>query len=142
MTDTEEEDQIAVNLGPVECDRLCQQFAEITSTDSVVAMMYLQRNLWNLEGAVETFYNQIMFGDDRPLEVRMKQQEKEKEQTAKGKGEACETNRIKILSWNTDGLDESEPKARASCASTTILKYIHFALKEPISITLLFQRRT
>lgn len=43
--------------GP-ECLQRCKQFAEITGTDSALAMFYLQDNNWNLEKSLDIYFKQ------------------------------------------------------------------------------------
>ena len=41
-----------------ECLNRCKQFAEFTSTDSALAMYFLQNNKWDLENALNMFFRQ------------------------------------------------------------------------------------
>jgi len=48
MSDSSEDDD--ADLPPAaECDRRCKEFAEITGTDTALAMFFLQDRQWSLE---------------------------------------------------------------------------------------------
>lgn len=55
MSDSEEESKLPSRE---ECELRCQQFAEITGTDSALAMFYLQDREWNLDRAVNAFFEE------------------------------------------------------------------------------------
>jgi len=48
MSDSSDDDD--ANLpSAAECDRRCKEFAEVTGTDSALAMFFLQDRQWSLE---------------------------------------------------------------------------------------------
>jgi hypothetical protein len=49
MSDGSDDDD-AANLPPAaECEARCQRFADVTGTDTALAMMFLQNVDWNLD---------------------------------------------------------------------------------------------
>lgn len=80
MTSSSDEDEIECPLNGAEALAACKEFANRTSTNTGLAMMFLQQNQWNIERAIENYL----------------QQSKKK------------SKRLKILSWNIDGLDEQQ----------------------------------
>jgi len=48
MSDSSDDED--ANLPPAaECDRRCKEFAEVTGTDTALAMLFLQDRQWSLE---------------------------------------------------------------------------------------------
>ena len=48
MSDTSDDDDANLPTA-AECDRRCKEFAEITGTDTALAMFFLQDRQWSLE---------------------------------------------------------------------------------------------
>ncbi|XP_064651882.1 tyrosyl-DNA phosphodiesterase 2-like [Lineus longissimus] len=47
------------NLDGAVCEQLCQEFAGITGTDSALAMYFLQNRKWNLQNALNMFFEEF-----------------------------------------------------------------------------------
>lgn len=123
MSDSEEESKLPSRE---ECELRCQQFAEITGTDSALAMFYLQDREWNLDRAVNAFFEE-QSGPVNSCGVSVNVMELTRsspasETTDTGKSELSqsstedevmeEPHRLRVLSWNIDGLDTNNIKNR------------------------------
>ncbi|CDW53716.1 5' tyrosyl DNA phosphodiesterase [Trichuris trichiura] len=88
------------------CFRLCNEFAELTKTDSACGHFYLQNCGWDLSVAVSYFLdkNKAQSVDDSPPADGPKQ--------------------FSLLSWNIDGLDPHNVKSRASAVANIILELV------------------
>lgn len=100
-----------------ECESRCQEFADITGTDSALAMFYLQDRDWDLYRALNSYFEE-------------KNSSSTKDVLAGGSGNASaivlsddddgdshvrrtsEPYRIRLLSWNIDGLDPKNVRSR------------------------------
>jgi tyrosyl-DNA phosphodiesterase 2 len=127
--DPEEDKEEEEELNSAECLLKCEKFAYNTGTDKALAMFYLQDRNWNLEEALEFYYQQITsqntekvmsnkkmkvvacFDIDKLNELNEKEENKSKnsEPTTSNSNEG---KYFKILSWNIDGLDENCLQAR------------------------------
>ncbi|KAA3673574.1 tyrosyl-DNA phosphodiesterase 2, partial [Paragonimus westermani] len=98
----------------------CSQFAELTSTNNALAMAYLQDRGWDLERAVEDYFEDK--GNDRNnsvifIDLTASVDEPESSNLVAPASKPCTLN---VLSWNIDGLDQSNFTARLQ----TIVSYL------------------
>uniref|UniRef100_A0A5S6QXT7 Endo/exonuclease/phosphatase domain-containing protein n=1 Tax=Trichuris muris TaxID=70415 RepID=A0A5S6QXT7_TRIMR len=89
------------------CFRLCNEFAELTQTDSACGHFFLQNCGWDLAVAVAYF--------------------REKTRSSSSADDSTPAasdvaKRFSLLSWNVDGLDPHNVKSRASAVADTILE--------------------
>ncbi|XP_077446405.1 tyrosyl-DNA phosphodiesterase 2 [Stigmatopora argus] len=120
--------------------RLCEEFAGVTGTDNGVAQCYMAENDWNMERALNSFFDADMekvFEEEwslnqEPLTKKQKEGEKEKtpevttvdltaeSPTPSQKPPEDEDNGsgLTLLSWNVDGLDVENlaERARGLCS--------------------------
>uniref|UniRef100_T1IYM3 Tyrosyl-DNA phosphodiesterase 2 n=1 Tax=Strigamia maritima TaxID=126957 RepID=T1IYM3_STRMM len=80
------------------CDKLCQEFARVTNTDSACAQFFLQDRQWDLQRSINAYFktksSESQDNDDDDVEA-----------------ELDVPKSLKLVSWNLDGLDEkSLPK--------------------------------
>ncbi|CAH1797223.1 unnamed protein product [Owenia fusiformis] len=128
-----------------QCDERCKEFASITGTDTALAMFYLQDRNWNLERSLDAFFESGT-GDSAPPIPSVNQSAVSAEgasDTAKNhnhghdergmkrsaavampeEGEPDTDNkRIRLMSWNIDGLDEKNLETRTDAVIDTILR--------------------
>lgn len=115
--------------------RLCDEFAQIAGTDSAVAQCYLAENDWEMERALNSFFEadlEKVFEEDMsesessPKRKRPKAEEKAGEcidlttdspASARKPSEEDE-NKLSLISWNVDGLDTVNlaERARGLCS--------------------------
>lgn len=115
---------------------LCDEFAAITGTDSAVAQCYLAENEWEVERALNSFFEadlEKVFeedfpdGETSPKAKRQKVEEKPPadciDLTEDSPASACKSseeddNKLSLISWNVDGLDTDNlgERARGLCS--------------------------
>ncbi|KAK9526828.1 hypothetical protein VZT92_015506 [Zoarces viviparus] len=115
---------------------LCDEFAAITGTDSAVAQCYLAENEWEMERALNSFFEadlEKVFeedfpdGETSPKAKRQKVEEKppadcidltEDSPTSARKSSEEDDNKLSLISWNVDGLDTDNlgERARGLCS--------------------------
>lgn len=112
------------NIPPAEeCERRCQEFAAITDTDTACAMFFLQDREWDVEKAINAYFEET---GKHPSKIA----KLDKAEASGGSGEASsavdpvdpEPHRIRILSWNIDGLDTNNIKNRTKGICKIILE--------------------
>ncbi|XP_054620032.1 tyrosyl-DNA phosphodiesterase 2 [Dunckerocampus dactyliophorus] len=117
--------------------RLCEEFAGIAGTDSGVAQCYLADNDWNMEKALNAFFEadlekvfEAEWSSDKESEPATKRQKVEEKTptesidlTADCPGSSCkppdaDDAGLSLLSWNVDGLDTENlaERARGLCS--------------------------
>ncbi|XP_064596729.1 tyrosyl-DNA phosphodiesterase 2-like [Liolophura sinensis] len=107
MSDSDSSDDANIPSREI-CEERCQRFAEITSTDTALAMFYLQDRDWDLDRSVNAFYEDT--GDTS------------KEKKEESSPLDPEPHRIRLMSWNIDGLDSNNIKTRTKAVCQTIKK--------------------
>lgn len=117
---TEEEDSIENEILPSreECQTLTEQFAEVTGTDTALAQFFLQDRQWNLEKSVNAYFESrkggvkvLNDGEQPELVVTFDS----KMVSALEEGAEVSTvapTRFRLLTWNIDGLEQSNLKKR------------------------------
>lgn len=131
MSDSSEpEDEVDPNLpSAAECDRRCKEFAAITCTDAALAMFLLQDREWNLERALAAYYNDAdsmssgLVRSSVPALPCSSTTSSSSQPTADVPAAFVdkEPDRIRILSWNIDGLDQNNVITRTKGVCKTIL---------------------
>ncbi|XP_076083575.1 tyrosyl-DNA phosphodiesterase 2-like [Mytilus galloprovincialis] len=139
-----------------ECENRCQKFAEITGTDSALAMFYLQDRDWELDKSVNAYFEET--GENigsAPLKKKIKIDGLSFSGSPNGNHSSSSTspviktewspdindpqpNRIKLMSWNIDGLCEKAKVKRTQTVGDIINKENPHAvfLQEVVSETL------
>ncbi|XP_042362106.1 tyrosyl-DNA phosphodiesterase 2 [Plectropomus leopardus] len=136
MASTSDSDKPSVsNLGENR-SRLCDEFAVITGTDSAVAQCYLAENEWEMERALNSFFEadlEKVFEEDFPeSETGPKTKRQKVEDKPPGdcidltgdspasarKPSEEDENKLSLISWNVDGLDTDNlaERARGLCS--------------------------
>ncbi|XP_043993861.1 tyrosyl-DNA phosphodiesterase 2 [Gambusia affinis] len=114
---------------------LCEEFATITGTDSAVAQCYLAENDWEMERAVNSFFEADMeriFEEDFqesdciPPEKKQKVEEEPSKECIDLTGDSPvarkppdeDDGKLSLISWNVDGLDTDNlaERARGLCS--------------------------
>ncbi|XP_070403473.1 tyrosyl-DNA phosphodiesterase 2 isoform X4 [Nothobranchius furzeri] len=123
------------SVSDVEKDRtrLCEEFASITGNHSDVAQCYLAENDWQMERALNSFFEADM---ERVFEEDFEENDtpKKKQKVEKTPPEDCidltkdspaaqkptdeDDNKLSLMSWNVDGLDSDnlQERARGLCS--------------------------
>ncbi|CAL1538597.1 unnamed protein product [Lymnaea stagnalis] len=133
VTDSDDDD---ANLPSREvCELRCQMFAEVTGTDTALAMFYLQDRGWIIERAINDY-----FADNGGSSVKSPPAAKSLTVTASkipDSGPSAKTpylttappvlqpkndQRIRVLSWNIDGLDPDNLLSRAEGVCSVLLQ--------------------
>lgn len=107
MSDNSDDDD--ANLpSAAECDRRCKEFAEVTGTDTALAMLFLQDRQWSLEAAVNDYFASFAseLGTSSVAESSTQAAEAD-----------SEPHRIRVMTWNIDGLDHNsiDLRTKAVC---------------------------
>ncbi|XP_062596386.1 tyrosyl-DNA phosphodiesterase 2-like [Saccostrea cucullata] len=115
MSDTEDENIPSA----ADCERRCQSFADITGTDTALAMFYLQDRNWNVEVSVNAFFEDQDVTDHDKGTKRGGSDVTEsggssKQMKIEKHIEDPEPQRIRLLSWNIDGLDKPSAEKRTT----------------------------
>ncbi|XP_005797502.1 tyrosyl-DNA phosphodiesterase 2 [Xiphophorus maculatus] len=114
---------------------LCEEFATITGTDSAVAQCYLAENDWEMERAVNSFFEADMeriFEEDFqesdcvPPKKKQKVEEEPSKECIDLTGDSPvarkppdeDDGKLSLISWNVDGLDTDNlaERARGLCS--------------------------
>ncbi|KAL8589154.1 hypothetical protein ACOMHN_052492 [Nucella lapillus] len=118
-----------------QCEERCQRFADVTGTDTALAMFFLQDRAWNLDQALNAYFEQnggtaqstgagpkvegsaqaSLQSDQQPREVKDKQKASQPAGTADP-----EPHRIRVLCWNIDGLEDAHLKQRTKAVIDTV----------------------
>lgn len=117
--------------------RLCKEFASIAGTDSAVAQCYLAENDWEMERALNSFFEADL---ESVFEVKDSQAERSQSPETKkrkidqktpqqcidltenspssSKPSEEDNNKLSLISWNVDGLDTDNlaERARGLCS--------------------------
>lgn len=124
--------------------RLCEEFASVAGTDSAVAQCYLAENEWEMERALNSFFEADM---EKVFEVGSspEKQSSPKKKKLKSEGAAppeCvdltgaspasahkppeeeeDDDKLSLISWNVDGLDTDNLAERARGLCSIIVLY-------------------
>ncbi|KDR19586.1 tyrosyl-DNA phosphodiesterase 2-like isoform X2 [Zootermopsis nevadensis] len=108
------------------CQKLTEQFAEVTGTDEACAQFYLQDRKWDLERSVNAFFEAtqnggvsfLTDGDEGELVVNVNKAMV----NALGLDQATSEppSKFSFISWNLDGLDERNLKRRTKAVCKII----------------------
>ncbi|CAE1267020.1 TDP2 [Acanthosepion pharaonis] len=127
MSDSSEDEAEYLPSGD-ECKRRCDEFVNVTGTNSALAMFFLQNVKWDLQAAIN-YYFEKNGGAPPSLPNSLKRPRDPEESTADTnpsakrhssiepagllqKAAKNEDKRIRLLSWNIDGLDTNNLKTR------------------------------
>ncbi|KAJ9581006.1 hypothetical protein L9F63_023817 [Diploptera punctata] len=118
------------------CQRLTEQFAEITGTDEACAQFYLQDRKWDLERSVNAFFEAtqgggvklLTDGDEGAIVVNVDSLVSHQMAWSKAMVKALNygqptsepPSKFKFISWNLDGLDERNLKKRTKAVCKII----------------------
>ncbi|KAL3891595.1 hypothetical protein ACJMK2_003851 [Sinanodonta woodiana] len=118
MSESEED----INLPSAsECEARCQKFAEITGTDTALAMFFLQDRDWDLDRSLNSFFQERDGHSSSPKGPQSKpdgnsSKEKVRADKITESSYNCaadpESFRIRVMSWNIDSLDPKNKKSR------------------------------
>lgn len=141
MSDSSEDEKDSQLPSGDECKQRCEAFANVTGTDSALAMFFLQNVKWDLQAAIN-YYFEKNSGSPRPL-PSTEGQAKRKREPEPTTADSCqsakrhssvephslmqnaaknEDKRIRLLSWNLDGLDTNNLKTRTKYVCQVIAK--------------------
>lgn len=143
MASASESDQPSVSTVEENRSRLCDEFAAVAGSDSAVARCYLADNDWQMERALNSFFEADM---ERVFEVedllegptkspeakRLKVDEKPAQDCIDLTGESPASSRkppeeddgkLSVISWNVDGLDTDNLGERARGLCSYIVLY-------------------
>ncbi|KAM4725242.1 tyrosyl-DNA phosphodiesterase 2 [Anableps anableps] len=114
---------------------LCEEFAAITGTDSAVAQCYLAENDWEMERALNSFFEADMERifeedfqetDNSPQKKKQKVEEEPSKECIDLTGDSPaarkpsdeDDGKLSLISWNVDGLDTDNlaERARGLCS--------------------------
>jgi hypothetical protein len=111
-TSEDDDDGVDCPLSGPEALAACKEFASVTSTDTGLAMMMLQKNGWDLQRAINAYQD---LTSEKPKLSRKQTEAISESDIKRMKAEESTTvsetkvkTRFKLLSWNIDGLDEQE----------------------------------
>lgn len=127
------------------CQQLCEEFAAITQTDTACAQFYLQDRSWNLERSVNDFFEDRknkgavrVSGEDNRADVVLVVDGSRPSLAAAATAIFAEAatsgsngprapeglpespNILRLISWNTDGIDDKNLVLRAKAVCSTI----------------------
>ncbi|KAG0714100.1 Tyrosyl-DNA phosphodiesterase 2 [Chionoecetes opilio] len=109
------------------CQKLVEQFAELTNTDEALAQFYLQDRDWNLERSVNAFFEAKKEEDemkalqvDEESEIMVTFNSKLVSVMEKGVLTEEAPKNFCFLTWNIDGLDEKNLKKRTKAVAKII----------------------
>lgn len=116
-----------------ECEKRCQKFAEITGTDSAMAMFFLQDRDWDLDRAVNAYFEETFGSEHSAKKVKIQTLSFDSSNvkcdigatstiTQKSIENDPEPNRIRLMSWNIDGLCEKAKQKRTQAVCDIINK--------------------
>ncbi|KAM9384539.1 tyrosyl-DNA phosphodiesterase 2 isoform 2-T2 [Pholidichthys leucotaenia] len=129
MASTSDSDMPSVSNVEESRNRLCDEFAAIAGTDSAVAQCYLAENDWDMERALNSFFEADMeklfeedFPESDPCPKHEKQKTEEKSPpdcpSTTQKPSEEDDGKLSLISWNVDGLDTDNiaERARGLCS--------------------------
>lgn len=136
MASTSEVEKASVSDVEEDRNRLCEQFAAVAGTDRAVAQCYLAENEWDMERALNSFFEadlEKVFEEDLtenesvPNPKRQKMEEKTPSECIDLTGESPASSqkpseedekKLSLISWNVDGLDTDNlaERARGLCS--------------------------
>ncbi|XP_022058007.1 tyrosyl-DNA phosphodiesterase 2 [Acanthochromis polyacanthus] len=137
MASTSDSDKPSVSNVEENRTRLCEEFAVIAGTDTAVAQCYLAENDWEMERALNSFFEADMERvfevedftetDTTPKPKRQKVEEKPPEKCIDLTGDSPastqkpseeDDDKLSLISWNVDGLDTDNlaERARGLCS--------------------------
>lgn len=120
-------EELELNLpSATECEARCQRFAEVTGTDTALAMFFLQDRQWDLDRALDAYFGETGAAGEGGTATSTAAVSSGSTDTV-GHSSAVtsqhvdtEPHRIRLLSWNIDGLDSANLKQRATSVVETI----------------------
>ncbi|KAI1901670.1 hypothetical protein AGOR_G00036780 [Albula goreensis] len=134
--------------------RLCDEFASITSSESAVAQCYLAENDWDMERALNSFFEADtklidLTGDESACSSSTIVSESKEAPCAHGEKE--DDGKLSLLTWNVDGLDTGNlgERARGLCSylvlytpdvvflQELIPSYVQYLKKRAVSYTII-----
>jgi len=102
--------------------KLVEEFDAITNTNEALAQFYLQENKWELQGALNSFFNEKMKREDARLAEELSQIVQTEDQPSNsgcveeglrnGTLTTEAPEHLTVVSWNIDGLDIKNIKKR------------------------------
>uniref|UniRef100_A0A3Q3X9R6 Tyrosyl-DNA phosphodiesterase 2 n=1 Tax=Mola mola TaxID=94237 RepID=A0A3Q3X9R6_MOLML len=137
MASTSSAEETSVSTVEESRTRLCEEFASIVGTDSAVAQRYLAENGWEMEKALNSFFEADMEsvfevrnspeGETVPNIKRQKEEEKPPDDcidlTECSPAQTCKPSeeddkKLSLITWNVDGLDTDNiaERARGLCS--------------------------
>ncbi|XP_051247366.1 tyrosyl-DNA phosphodiesterase 2 [Dicentrarchus labrax] len=137
MASTSDSENPSVSNVEENRSRLCDEFAAITGSDSAVAQCYLAENEWEMERALNSFFEadmeRVFAVEDSPeRETGPKTKRQKVEEKPPGdcidltadspassrKPSEEDDNKLSLISWNVDGLDTDNlaERARGLCS--------------------------
>nr|XP_019946117.1 PREDICTED: tyrosyl-DNA phosphodiesterase 2 [Paralichthys olivaceus] len=137
MASTSDSDKASVSSVEESRSRLCEEFVAIAGSDSAAAQSYLASNGWEMEKALNSFFEADMERifeaedfpetDARPETKRKKVEEKPAEPcidltkdspASSHKLSEEDDGKLSVISWNVDGLDTDNlaERARGLCS--------------------------
>ncbi|XP_014885954.1 tyrosyl-DNA phosphodiesterase 2 [Poecilia latipinna] len=119
---------------------LCEEFATITGTDSAVAQCYLAENDWEMERAINSFFEADMErifeedfqeSDSVPPKKKQKVEEEPSKECIDLTGDSPvarkppdeDDGKLSLISWNVDGLDTDNLAERARGLCSYLMLY-------------------
>ncbi|KAM9838942.1 tyrosyl-DNA phosphodiesterase 2 [Aulostomus maculatus] len=139
MAATPDTDKPSVSNEEEQRTRLCEEFAAVAGTDSAVAQCYLAENDWQMERALNSFFEadleKVFDVDVSPERESSSPQNKKLKAEEKPQGDCIDltedspssssrraseegNNGLSLISWNVDGLDTDNlaERARGLCS--------------------------
>ena len=104
----ESDEEIECPSSDAEALAACKEFASVTSTNTGLAMMMLQKNGWNLKQAIDAYQNSTQPISKPARKVMKTDDEAITTPSTVNNAEMKATKHLKVMSWNIDGLDEQE----------------------------------
>ncbi|ESP03592.1 hypothetical protein LOTGIDRAFT_205031 [Lottia gigantea] len=121
MSNSEEEED--PNLpSQAECLERCIQFAELTGSDRALAMFYLQDRDWDLQRSVNDYFEDNGASSPSSKLQTTVPQGASLVTTSNTEIKDDEPHRIRLLSWNIDGLDHQNLESRTKAVCQLIEK--------------------
>ncbi|XP_045180890.2 tyrosyl-DNA phosphodiesterase 2-like [Mercenaria mercenaria] len=105
-----------------ECDKRCQEFAAITGTDTALAMFYLQDRDWSLDRALNSYFEEAGASQSDAVEGSVASSNNNQSNSSGTLASDDQPFRIRLLSWNIDGLDRKNLRTRTLGVCDTIIK--------------------
>ncbi|KAI3358598.1 hypothetical protein L3Q82_015010 [Scortum barcoo] len=137
MASTSDSDTASVSNVAENRRRICDEFAAVAGTDSAVAQCYLAENEWDMERALNSFFEadlenvfDVDISPEGETSLKAKRQKAEEKPsgdcvdlTADSPGSAPKPSeeddqKLSLISWNVDGLDTDNlaERARGLCS--------------------------